>query len=71
MQAKLISIFPYASLLMYLASFDFKLLALFLWITWVFANLSSNLVTLGNIEVASSLLVVARSLRTAFLMVLP
>ena len=71
MKTKLKTSVIYASLLMYLASFDFRLLALFLCITFVLANLSSNFVTPGNMAAASSLLVVARSLRTAFLMVLP
>ena len=52
MKTKLKTSVIYASLLMYLASFDFRLLALFLCITFVLANLSSNFVTPGNMAAA-------------------
>ncbi len=44
---------------------DFKFAALFLWMVLVLANLSNIFCTTGNSLIASSLLSIARNLRTA------
>ena len=60
----------YANLLTKIVSFDFKLLALFLWMMLRLANLSSIALIFGNISVATVLSVVERNLRTALRAVL-
>ena len=59
----------YPSFWIYIASFDLRLEALFLWMMLVLASLSRAFCTLGYKASASFLSVVARSLRTALRMV--
>jgi len=64
-----LTMYVYPNLLMCLQRLDFRLAALFLWMMLVLASLSSIFCTFGYRATASSLLVMARSLRTALRMV--
>ena len=59
----------YASLLTWRASFDLRLLALFVWMTCVFANMSKIFATPGYISMAAAFSLVARNFLTALRMV--
>ncbi len=59
----------YDSLLTCKANLDFKLAALFAWITFFFANLSNIEATFGNNSTATAFSVMLRNFFTAFLAV--